>query len=89
MGGFCLAVSSGRGVVKVLMMSGMSENSVSIVGRVEFGKELVRRGRLAGNLLLRIRFWIVRMIGAGRREITPVAVAKASIFSVFAVLQTK
>ncbi len=56
MGGFYLAVFLEKGVVKALMMSGMNENSISIARRIEFGKELVRSGRLAGNLLLRTRF---------------------------------
>ncbi len=89
MGEFCLAVSSGRGAMKVLMMSEVNENSVLSVGRVEFGKELVRRGRLMGNLLLRTRFWIVGVIGAGKGEIISVAATKASVFNVFATLQTK
>ncbi len=71
------------------MISGVSENSASIARKVEFGKELARRGRLIGNLLLRNRFWIVRMIGAGRGEITPIAAAKANAFNIFATLQMK
>ncbi len=50
---------------------------------------MTRIGRLAGNLLLRTRFWIVRVTNVGRGEIMPVTAAKASVFSVFAVLQTK
>ncbi len=88
-GGFYLAVFSGRGVMKALMMSGMNENSASNIGRVEFGKELARIGRLTRNLLLRIRFWIIRVTGAGRGEIMPVVAAKANTFSIFAALQTK
>ncbi len=75
--------------MKALMMSGMNENSVSSVGRVEFGKELARIGRLAGNLLLRIRFWITGVTDAGKGEIMPAAAAKASAFNIFATLQTK